>query len=60
ELAGEQPHHHLVCQECDNSLEIPHTILSQLYSQIEEEYRFTIDMNHISFFGLCELCRESQ
>lgn len=57
ELAGEQPHHHLVCQQCEASLEIPHAILSELYSQIEAEYNFAIDMNHISFFGLCEQCR---
>jgi Fur family ferric uptake transcriptional regulator len=57
ELAGEQPHHHLVCQKCELSLEIPHTLLSQLYGQVESEYNFAINMNHISFFGLCEQCR---
>lgn len=57
ELAGEKPHHHLVCQQCEASLEIPHTLLNQLYNQIEAEYDFAIDMNHISFFGLCKHCR---
>ncbi len=57
ELAGEAPHHHLVCQQCENSIEVPHTLLQQLYSQMETEYDFAIDMNHISFFGLCAQCR---
>ncbi|MCP4359295.1 MAG: transcriptional repressor [Chloroflexi bacterium] len=57
ELAGKKPHHHLVCQQCGDSIEIPHTMLNQFYSQMETDYDFTIDMNHISFFGFCAQCR---
>jgi len=58
ELAGKEPHHHLVCQQCETSIEIPHTRLNRLYSQIETDYDFTIDMNHISFYGFCAQCRQ--
>jgi Fur family ferric uptake transcriptional regulator len=57
ELAGEEPHHHLVCRQCKGTIEIPHTVLRQLFSQTDQEYDFAIDMNHISFFGLCAYCR---
>ncbi len=60
ELASEAPHHHLVCQQCEASIEIPHTMLGQLFSQVEAEYDFAIDMNHISFFGLCAQCRNGR
>ena len=57
ELATGEPHHHLVCRECETSIEIPHTQLRQLYSQIDATYDFEIEMDHVSFFGRCSQCR---
>jgi Fur family ferric uptake transcriptional regulator len=59
EIAGPEPHHHLVCRQCEGSIEMPHQILRSLYHEIEVEYDFAVDMAHISFFGLCANCRDS-
>ena len=57
ELASNEPHHHLVCRHCEGSVEISHGQLNALFKQIEAAYSFRIDMDHISFFGLCEHCQ---
>jgi Fe2+ or Zn2+ uptake regulation protein len=59
EIAGEEPHHHLVCHECKGAIELPHSALRHLFSRALEEYDFAIDMNHISFFGLCASCQDN-
>jgi Fur family ferric uptake transcriptional regulator len=57
ELAAEEPHHHLVCRHCQASVEIPQGQLTSLFEQIEAAFNFRIEMDHISFFGLCEHCQ---
>lgn len=58
ELAGQQPHHHLVCRSCGAAYEIPHDMLASLVEQAEAQYGFALEMNHISFFGCCQDCRQ--
>ena len=60
EIAGPEPHHHLVCRQCNASIELPHKLLRQFYNAVDSEYDFAIDMDHISFFGLCANCRQSE
>lgn len=57
ELATEEHHHHLVCRCCGNSIELPDEIIRPLRDEIASQYDFTIDMNHITFFGLCAACQ---
>jgi Fur family ferric uptake transcriptional regulator len=60
ELAGHEPHHHLVCRACGATTEIPHEMLCPLFEQAQEQYGFAVEMNHISFFGCCADCRQLQ
>src|SRR5690606_23981411 len=48
ELAGQQPHHHLVCRSCGAAYEIPHDMLASLVEQAEAQYGFALEMDHIS------------
>ena len=57
EIAGETPHHHLVCRRCDKVEEISHETVKALFDKIEREQHFTIDMDHLALFGLCHKCR---
>jgi len=59
EAAGHE-HHHLVCRECNYSLEIDHSILEPLYQQLKESTGYEVDSIHVTFFGLCPHCRENQ
>lgn len=57
ELAGSEPHHHLVCRRCQTSIELSHGMLRPFYKAIKNDHDFAIDMDHISFYGLCATCR---
>lgn len=57
EIAGEQPHHHLVCRSCGAIVQIDHSLVIQMFRQIERYYQFSIDMDHMALFGLCARCR---
>ncbi len=59
ETAGVQPHHHLVCRNCDSIEEISHQTVKALFDKIEREQSFLIDMDHLALFGLCKKCREA-
>ncbi len=57
ELAGEKPHHHLVCRKCGKVVRIEQEEVQELIDQIEDGHQFLIDMDHMALFGLCEDCR---
>lgn len=59
EAAGEQPHHHLVCRNCGGSLQIDHSMVQSLVAAVDKKYHFSIDMDHLGLFGLCEGCRKA-
>lgn len=57
ELAGqESQHHHLACRSCGQNFEVDQAIVQPLYDRIQNKYDFEIDMNHITFFGICAGC----
>jgi Fur family ferric uptake transcriptional regulator len=57
EIAGEAPHHHLICRNCDQIARIDHKTMKALLARIERQHDFSIDMDHIVLFGLCSDCR---
>jgi Fur family ferric uptake transcriptional regulator len=60
ELAGPEPHHHLICRQCHAALEVPANEMHQIFRQIQRRYNFVIDMEHISFLGQCAHCQASK
>jgi Fur family ferric uptake transcriptional regulator len=59
EIVADQPHHHLVCRVCGGMEECEHDLLQVLFEAVEKKHRFTIDMDHVALFGLCQRCRGS-
>jgi len=57
EIAGDTPHHHLVCRRCDSVTEIGHGALKDLFAEIQRKQKFVIDMDHVTLFGLCQQCQ---
>jgi Fur family transcriptional regulator, ferric uptake regulator len=60
EIADEQPHHHLVCRSCGGMVDCAHNLLQILAEAVEKKHHFTIDMDHVALFGLCQRCRGSR
>ncbi|MEO5951639.1 MAG: Fur family transcriptional regulator [Chloroflexia bacterium] len=60
EIVGVDPHHHLVCRQCERVKQIPHEALQGIFREIGRDQSFTIDMEHLIMFGLCDECRDAQ
>jgi Fur family ferric uptake transcriptional regulator len=56
EMAGDTPHHHLVCRTCGQVERIEQAEVQSLVDAIKADHFFSIDMDHIAFFGLCSRC----
>jgi len=53
-------HHHLVCRACGAQMEIDHELLLPVYRSLEETSGFQINTSHLTFFGLCPHCKETE
>jgi Fur family ferric uptake transcriptional regulator len=60
EIAGETPHHHLICRACGGMTQLDNALIDELIEAIDEKYNFTVDMDHVGLFGLCEPCRRAE
>ncbi len=49
-------HHHLICRQCGETIEIEHDLLQTLYHTFQERTGYHIDCGHVTFFGLCPVC----
>ena len=58
ELAREQPHHHLVCEECGYTLELDCDALQPLEQELLRRYGFVMNLNHLALFGKCPDCQK--
>ncbi len=51
------PHIHLVCRQCGMVTDADQDLLSTLNYQLQSEYQFAADLQHISVLGLCRDCQ---
>jgi Fur family ferric uptake transcriptional regulator len=58
ELAGEQRHHHLVCEGCGHTIELDCDVLLPLEQELCKRYGFQMNLNHLALFGLCPACQK--
>ncbi len=58
ELAGDQPHHHLVCEGCGYTLELDCDVLRPLERELLRRYGFVMNLNHLALFGTCPDCQK--
>ena len=58
ELAGERIHHHLICQQCGEVLELDDEVLAPLKDTLRQEYGFEAHLAHLAISGRCRSCQE--
>ncbi len=51
-------HHHIICVECQQTIEFLSPELEQLQEQVVSHYRFRPVRHHFQVFGICEDCQE--
>ncbi len=57
-LADEE-HQHLVCERCEDVIELPSTKLRSFLRSIERDHGFEVDRRHFAIVGLCGKCRKA-
>lgn len=58
ELAGEEGHHHLICQRCGAVAEAPDDLFAPLREGLLWDYGFRATSRHFAIFGVCRACGE--
>lgn len=58
ELATEEDHHHLICENCGKIEAIPDTVIPEMEKKIEKTHNFLIKRHSLEFFGLCSDCQK--
>ena len=56
EIIKPEPHHHLICKHCGLEIEIDHDIVKDLFESIWLVHQFSIQMDHLTFYGSCPQC----
>lgn len=56
-LKAHGPHHHLVCSECGHIEEFSDIIFDPIRAELDQQYGFQAQTDHISIFGICKKCR---
>lgn len=59
EIAGETPHHHLVCRTCNKIEVLGHESVRSFFARLERDSGFVADMDHLAIFGLCKKCKRN-
>jgi len=49
-------HHHLVCQDCGKHIQIPDSHLMSLKADLQQQYGFILDADHLALAGHCAQC----
>jgi Fur family ferric uptake transcriptional regulator len=58
EAVGDEPHHHLVCQNCGKVMTIHHETVQTLFDAIAQTHDFQVMTNHLILFGYCAQCQK--
>lgn len=52
-------HHHLVCERCQQVIEVDPALFESVREALLQHYNFQAHLHHLAVFGLCEQCRLS-
>lgn len=56
EIAGDTPHHHLVCRGCGADQELADYHFHELRAHLLQEHGFVAEIDHLAITGLCAKC----
>lgn len=51
------PHIHLVCRQCGRVIEADERLIGSLRVQLQQEYGFAADLEHVALSGVCQECQ---
>lgn len=53
---SDDPHQHLVCEDCGAVVEVPGSTFADLADQLRQDYAFSIRPSHFAVLGRCAAC----
>ncbi|HZN14002.1 MAG TPA: transcriptional repressor [Acidimicrobiales bacterium] len=56
---ADDPHLHLVCEDCGAVIEVPPAVLGALRRQLHADFSFDIDPRHFAVLGRCKVCADA-
>ena len=56
EIAKADAHHHLACKDCGKVEKVDHQLVQPMFDLLEYSHNFTIKMDHLMIFGICQAC----
>jgi Fur family ferric uptake transcriptional regulator len=56
ELVSNGMHHHLICQQCHQTILIPLEDVAKFFSKVELMSKYQITTNHLILYGICDAC----
>lgn len=59
ELLDDIRHHHLVCRECNEMIDLPDDLIRPIRTRIAADYGYVVSIDHLALFGLCAYCAKS-
>lgn len=59
EIHSEHPHSHLICRMCRADQRIDHARVRGLMDDLDQEFHFLVEPEHLILLGLCEHCRNA-
>ncbi|MEO1286133.1 MAG: Fur family transcriptional regulator [Chloroflexota bacterium] len=56
QIIGQQRHHHLVCLNCDKTIDISDAIFNTLRDRLFRDHQFEARIDHMAIYGYCRDC----
>ena len=53
----DQPHHHLICHQCGEAIEMADDLVEPMRKAIRDRYGFAPQVDHLALFGICDACQ---
>lgn len=53
---ADEPHQHLVCERCEQVVEVPDDVFAELAGTLQRAYGFVIRAHHFAVVGRCAAC----
>ncbi len=60
ELLAVHRHHHLICHQCNDMIEMDDATVESLRQDIRQRYGFEPQVDHLAIWGSCATCAESE
>ncbi len=60
ELLAIHRHHHLICRQCNDMIEMDDSTVESLRQDIRQRYGFDPQVDHLAIWGSCAACAEPE